>query len=419
MERRSILNYKERTPHLFLSIFLLSFGFMHAAQHHITTENTSIQSIFNRALPGDTVIVHSGVYKQGGLKISKKLTLIGQEGAIIDGKDKGGILLVTADSVTITGMAFNNTTVSYIHDNAAIKVDKANYCTIENNIFTNNFFAIYLASSAYTKVLNNKITAAFKRESASGNGIHLWYCKEITVEGNTVIGQRDGIYFEFVENSKVINNYSEKNLRYGLHFMFSDHCLYTNNKFVNNGAGVAVMYTHWVEMYDNLFLDNWGSAAYGLLLKEITDSKVMRNQFVNNSRGIHSESSNRIEIKNNTFTRNGWALKIMGSCLDNVISQNNFLANTFDVATNSKQNFNTFDNNYWDRYKGYDLNNDGIGDVPHRPVSLFSYLVEQNSPSLLLIRSFFVEVLNIAESIMPALTPKTLVDSRPAIKIIK
>ena len=99
-------------------------------------------------------------------------------------------------------------------------------CTISNNKFINNFFAIYLAKSANCTISNNYIEGEKKRETNSGNGIHLWYCKDISVENNTILNHRDGIYFEFVRNGKITNNFSKENLRYGLHFMFSDSCEY-------------------------------------------------------------------------------------------------------------------------------------------------------------------------------------------------
>ena len=98
--------------------------------------------------------------------------------------------------------------------------------------------------------------------------------------------------------------------------------------------------------------------------------------------------------------------------------KNNFLSNTFDVSTNSRQNFNSFDANYWSKYQGYDLDKNGIGDIPYRPVKLYSIMVEQNKPTLILINSFFIELLNIAESIFPSLTPETLVDNTPMLRRI-
>ena len=75
-----------------------------------------------------------------------------------------------------------------------------------------------------------------------------------------------------LEDSEIRGNVSEGNLRYGLHFMYSDNCIYEENTFRRNGSGVAVMYTKGVQMIGNRFEDNWGPSSYGLLLKEIYDS---------------------------------------------------------------------------------------------------------------------------------------------------
>lgn len=384
----------------------------------IDPNSFSIQESINKAADGDTLVLKAGIYFETNIIINKPVVILGEKNSIIDGTEKGRIITITAKNVTISGLEFRNVPVSYINDYSAIKLDSAQNCTIRNNTFTNNFFAIYLARSSNCIIENNILKAMSIKESAAGNGIHLWYCKNITVQNNSISGHRDGIYFEFVEESLVKNNHSENNLRYGLHFMFSNRCNYFQNVFKNNGSGVAVMYTRNVEMRDNRFEYNWGSASFGLLLKEITDSVIENNIFLKNSRGLYSESSNRIKVTHNTFEQNGWAVKVMGNCMDNTFESNNFLANTFDVASNSRQNFNEFTANYWDKYSGYDLDRNGVGDIPYRPVKLFSYLVEQNEPVLTLTRSFFVELLNMSESILPVLTPKTLTDNSPAMRRI-
>ena len=226
-------------------------------------------------------------------------------------------------------------------------------------------------------------------------------------------GHRDGIYFEFVEDVTIKGNLSEENLRYGQHFMFSDRCRFTDNTYRNNGAGVAVMYTDEVVMSGNRFLDNWGSAAYGLLMKEIRNSEVTENTFRNNSTGLYMESSSRNRIKYNDFENNGWAIEIMANSMDNQIVQNNFIENSFEVSTNSRQNFNIFNENYWSSYSGYDLDRDGVGDVPYRPVRLFSIIIEKQPEVLVLMRSLLIGILDTAERIMPVLTPEELVDKKP------
>jgi len=231
-----------------------------------------------------------------------------------------------------------------------------------------------------------------------------------------VEGHRDGIYFEFVTHSYVYQNHSHNNIRYGLHFMFSNNDTYMENRFIENGAGVAVMYSNHVVMHSNLFQHNWGANAYGLLLKEISDGKIVHNDFDHNTSGIYMESTNRIEVESNDFKNNGWALRISASCNENEVHNNNFNANTFDVATNGTMMLNRFYNNYWDKYDGYDMNKDGLGDVPYHPVSMYSMVIEENPNSLLLLRSFMVSLLDKAEKAIPGLTPENLIDEQPLMR---
>jgi nitrous oxidase accessory protein len=238
----------------------------------------------------------------------------------------------------------------------------------------------------------------------------------MVVEDNDVQGHRDGIYFEFVTHSYISGNLSHDNIRYGLHFMFSNYNAYLENSFLKNGAGVAVMYSHHVLMHSNTFDQNWGANAYGLLLKEISDASIVRNDFRGNTVGILMESTNRIEVFLNTFRQNGWAVRIQANCSDNSINHNNFLANTFDIATNGTLMLNRLFNNYWDKYEGYDLDRNGKGDVAYHPVSLYSMVIEQNPNSVLLLRSFMVLLLDRAEKAIPSLTPEHLIDGEPLMK---
>jgi nitrous oxidase accessory protein len=241
----------------------------------------------------------------------------------------------------------------------------------------------------------------------------------MVVENNDIQGHRDGIYFEFVTHSVIKNNISEQNVRYGLHFMFSNDDTYYNNVFKNNGAGVAVMYSKKVTMVKNHFEENWGPSAYGILLKDISDSRIESNLFYRNTVAIHMEGSSRIDILRNIFRGNGWAVKVQSSCDDNNFHLNDFFSNSFDLATNGTMSLNRFYNNYWDKYEGYDLDRNGIGDVPYHPVSMYSMIIEENPQTLMLFRSFTMQLLDKAEKAIPSLTPEELADYSPLMKAVK
>jgi nitrous oxidase accessory protein len=238
----------------------------------------------------------------------------------------------------------------------------------------------------------------------------------VTVERNIVQKVRDGIYLEFSDNILINENVSTNNLRYGLHFMFSNDDVYTNNTFENNGAGVAVMFSKRIKMINNTFKKNWGTAAFGILLKEINDAEISNNTFEENTVGINIEGSNRIVYDNNDFISNGYAIRVLGACYANTFSRNNFLYNSFDISYNSKINDNVFENNYWSSYAGYDLDKDGIGDVPYRPVKLFSYIVNRTPETIILMRSLFMDIIDFSEKVSPVFTPNNLLDNRPQMK---
>jgi len=402
--------------------FIILFVFLSSvadANILVVGKNKTLKSITEAikiAKPGDTINVLQGIYKEGCIQITKPVTLIGFNYPILDGENKYENLVISGKNILVSGFQIIDSKHSSSNDFAAVSIIDAINITIENNKILNANFGIHIANSLYCIIKNNFIKGNAVSEQSAGNGIHLWKSGHAAILSNTISGHRDGIYFEFVTDSDIKNNTSENNIRYGLHFMFSNNDNYIGNIFRKNGTGVAVMYTKNVRMERNTFEKNWGTASYGILLKDITDSYMLNNRFVENTIGIFMEGGNRIEVKNNLFKENGWALKIQANCADNNINYNNFEGNTFDVATNGTMVLSNFNNNYWDKYEGYDRNKDGIGDVPYHPVSMYSMIVEENPNSIILLRSFMVSLLDKAEKAIPSLTPENLVDNKPMIK---
>jgi nitrous oxidase accessory protein len=373
----------------------------------------TIKSAIESCEAGDTVKVASGFYQEGNIVINKPIILLGEKMPVLDGNRKYEVLTIKANHVTVKGFKVQHSGYGSLEDPGGIKVYQAHHVTITENYLYDNFFGIYLQYCNNVIVRNNRIEAFGKDEHQIGNGIHCWKSDSLQISGNKISGNRDGIYFEFVTHSVIWRNVSFNNIRYGLHFMFSNNDAYFTNCFRNNGAGVAVMFTKNVVMMNNMFKDNWGDAAYGLLLKEISDCYMGGNKFLSNTAAIFMDGTNRMKIERNEFSENGWGMKIQANCMDNVINHNNFFANTFDVSTNGTLTLNQFYENYWDKYEGYDINKDKIGDLPYHPLSLYSVIVEGNPPAMLLYRSFMISLLDKSEKILPSLTPENFVDLKP------
>ena len=373
----------------------------------------SLKTAISQSKAYDTIRIIGGEYHEADVVIDKPLTIIGEDFPKIDAQSGKSGLLIRSDSVKVFGMHVTNIQVSHLDDRAGIRVENSKFFELRNNRLSHTFFGIYLQHASKGIITDNLIQANAKEEMNSGNAIHLWYCNQVEITNNRVVGHRDGIYLEFVKNSSVRDNISTNNIRYGLHFMFSDHNEYLGNVFRNNGAGVAVMFSKFINMRNNLFEENWGATSYGLLLKEIYDAEITNNRFVKNCTGIYVEGCTRINYFRNDFERNGWAIRISGGCVKNQISKNNFIGNSFDLSTNSNSSENSFDGNFWSAYDGYDLDHDGVGDVPYRPVKLFNYIVDQTPEAVVLLRSFFIDLLNFSEKVNPLYTPKGVMDNLP------
>jgi nitrous oxidase accessory protein len=405
---------------LVILIGILITGVADAAAHtiivHPSLKVKNISQALQQAHNGDTILVKQGRYAVANLGIDKSVTLLGEGYPVLDGQMKGDVLIVNVNHVIIKGFHICNTNKGSLRNYAGIRCESVKNIIIENNRFNNTLFPVYLPKTSHSVVRNNVINGSSHENTTameSGSGIYLWYASDILVDGNSVSGQRDGIYFEFSNGCTVSNNRCKNNYRYGLHFMFSDSNTYIKNIFSDNGAGVAVMYSGHIIMLQNRFEYNWGPAAYGLLLKEINDSRISDNIFGHNTTGIYMESCSRNQFSGNNFNMNGWALNILSDCTGNRFDHNNFTGNTFDVSTNGSPEQNSFDANYWDKYAGYDLNKDGIGDIPYYPVSLYSKIVENIPYAITLFRSFVVSLLDKAERAIPSLIPVSVIDHHP------
>ncbi len=386
----------------------------------INCKENNVKTAIEKANPFDTVFIKVGIYPTENIPITKPLTIIGERGATLDGKVKNEIFTIQADSVSIHNLTLQNAGRSNLKDLAAIHIEKGKYFSIKNNFIYDNYFGIIINKGKYGIIENNVIRGyGGEHEFSIGNAIHLWYCKEIAIRNNEVSFHRDGIYFEFVDNTIIEKNNSHHNIRYGLHFMFSNHDEYSYNTFSHNGAGVAVMFSKFIKMYHNQFRYNWGASSYGLLLKEINDSEIQYNTFFENTTGIQAEGVNRMIYKQNTFEKNGFAIKVRGASIKNEILQNNFISNAFDMTFNGRFESNRIDGNYWSEYNGYDLDRNGVGDIPFHPVKLFSFVTGEVPESIVLIRSLFVDILNYSEKVAPVITPKEVADHNPSMTQIQ
>ena len=403
---------------LFFIVFLKLFSISSFAQSSFSVcdQNCNFKDIYSaidKSKDGDSIIVSSSQIITSQILINKSIHLMGKNNPIFDGQGKSKMLLIVAQNVEVSGLILKNSQISFLDDVSAVRIEGTINAYIHDNKLINNAYGIYLAKARNCRIENNEIIGVARGDTASGSGIHIWSGKGHQIINNKLSKNRDGIYFEFVTDSIINGNYSFQNSRYGLHFMFSHHNEYHHNHFTLNSSGVAVMYSKNIIMDGNEFSKSIGGGAYGLLLKDITLSTIINNKFFNNSMGIYMEGTTKTHFQHNLLMNNVRALRILGNSDGNDFVQNIFVQNTFEVASNSSVNSNLFEKNYWSHYNGYDLNGDGLGDAPHRPVSLSSVLIENINSSFIFVHSPLFFLLDIIERALPSFGPENLLDKTP------
>ncbi|HMV80657.1 MAG TPA: nitrous oxide reductase family maturation protein NosD [Leptospiraceae bacterium] len=376
----------------------------------------SVQEGLKKAQAGDTLEVHSGTYAEGTVEIRKPLHLKGIGRPVIDGGRKGHVFDIQSDSVTVEGFKIVKGGVSDIREFAGIHTENIRDCRFINNELEDNAYGFYLAKTEKCTLKGNSSVGNAKDEVSGGNGIHLWYCTDISIIENEVRAHRDGLYLEFSNHLLIEKNFSTESIRYGLHFMFSSENRFYRNRFSRNSTGTAIMYSKKIEVRENSFEKSKDLNSYGILLKDISDSDFSGNVFQENTVGINADSASRNVFAGNQFKNNGWAVNMFGNCDDNRLVQNNFIGNVFDVSTNSRENHNLYERNYWDQYKGFDLNSDGTGDKPFLPVRFFGYWVSLYPFLMVLFQSPVIEFLETAERVFPVMSPADLKDNYPVMR---
>jgi nitrous oxidase accessory protein len=410
---------------LVMGLILLLSGQATSLAREITVGDgepySSITEALNNSKDGDTIVVRSGVYKEN-LVIDKSLRLIGDNRPVIDADYRGDAVRIEADNVLIKGFKIIHGGSNLLKEDSGIKLVNSTRVTIEENEIEDVIIGIYLYASPGNTIRNNTSygRADITTEEANGNGIHLWKSPNNTIEENYIVKHRDGIYVEFAPGNLIRKNHCQGNARYGLHYMYSDNNIFEENIFEKNGTGSALMYSKHIVLKKNTFRNNLGPNGFGMLLKSLSDSLAEDNLIANNTVGVFMDDANRNIFTKNVFSRNGWAIDLFSSSNNNTIYANDFVNNTFQVMTDTDRTTSKFYNdstgNFWSDYagyNGYDLDRDGVGDIPYKPVKLLSYLMKRYPDLTVFLESPGLKALEFAERVLPVLNPVELEDPHP------
>jgi nitrous oxidase accessory protein len=375
-------------------------------------EASPLQALVDRARPGDRIVVPAGVY-EGDLVIDRPLTLVGQGRPLLRGSGHGSVVRIRAAGVTLDGFDIDGRAGGDLgRDSAGVHI-AAPRAVVRNCRITRTLFGIYLLSSDDALVEGNRIEGIAGRPPGEiGSGIHVFNSQRFRLEGNEVVLARDGFYIQSSSFGVVRGNLA-RDLRYGLHYMFSDDNVFEDNTFETGAAGAALMYSRRIAFRRNRFLRNRGFASVGLLLKTCDDVVAEDNLIADNARGIFLEGSYRNQFRGNIVAMSDTALVIYDSGGDNVFEGNSFVGNLTPLTLVGRRTDTRFARNYWSDHGRPDLDGDGIADRPYRLSSVFDHLRGNLTAADLFSQSLAASAIAAAEDVFPVLDPIPVVDPAP------
>ena len=366
---------------------------------------TSVADAVAQAAAGDLIRIEAGLYA-GNLILDKSLTLEGSGRAIIRGLGRGSVITVLAPGCTLRGLVIEHSGGQLIDEDSGILV-KSHGNLIEKNDLRDVLFGIYLYQADDNTVRGNTIGGRSELGLGErGSGIHIWNSKRNLIADNVITQMRDGLYLQYASQSTIRGN-RIFDLRYGLHYMNSDDNTFDENIFHHNVAGAAIMYSRRIRFRRNVFWRNRGFSSYGILFQDCEECWAEENFILDNATGVFMEALRRSVFRRNVIAGNDVALQIFSSAEGNLLVENIFVENLSPLRLVGRRTTTRWSSdgrgNFWSDYEGYDLDGNGIGDVPHKIQNVFEYL-EGNYPRLrLYLFSPAAQALALAEKLFPIL----------------
>jgi nitrous oxidase accessory protein len=371
-----------------------------------------LQRQIDGAQPGDRIVIRGGTH-DGDLIIDKPVVLIGIGRPLLRGSGHGSVVRIRANSVVVEGFDIDGRGTGDLgRDTSGIHV-AARYVALRDCRIRGALFGIYLRESDDAVVEANTIDGIPGRAAGEiGSGIHLWNSQRFRLAGNTISRTRDGFYIQASGHGRVTGNRAT-DLRYGLHYMFSDDNVFEDNVFERGAAGAALMFSNRLTFRRNRFVNNRGFASVGLLLKACEDVTAEDNLIADNARGIFLEGSYRNRFTRNVIAMSDMALVIYDSSGANVFEGNAFIGNLSPLSLSGRRTDTRFTRNYWSDHREPDLDGDGIADRPYRLSNVFDHLRGNLTAADLFSQSAAAAALGAAERAFPVLDPIPVVDEQP------
>ena len=374
----------------------------------------TLQSAIANAQPGTTLRLANGVYP-GPIIIDRSVNIIGGKDSIIDGGGTGRTVTVAAKDVRVQGLTVRNSGDQLSTEDSGIFVTaEADRAQIIGNYLQHNLIGVYLKGPEDAIVRGNTIVGRQDmRVNERGNGVHLWNTPGSVVEDNDVSFGRDGIFVTTSRNNSFRNN-RFSDLRFAIHYMYTNNSEVIGNVSHGSHVGFALMYSTGLQVLNNI---SDGDRDRGIFFNFANRANISGNTVRGGvEKCVFIYNSNFNKVHRNHFEGCRIGVHFTAGSEENAMWENSFIANRTQVKYVGTRHLEWSQDgrgNYWSDHLAFDVNGDGVADRPYRPNNLVDQLIWRYPIAKILINSPVLQILQWAQSQFPALYPGGVIDSAP------
>lgn len=385
-----------------------------AGERVVPAEPGALIEAVAEALPGDVLLLEPGRH-DGPVVLDRPVTLDGAGRAILDGNGKGSVIVVTGEDVTVRGLEIRGSGSSHQDIDSGVRlIPPAIRARIEDNRIVGNLHGVDVHGALDTLVRGNTIVGRTDhRMNDRGNGVYVWKAPGTVIEGNDISLGRDGIFSNASTKGTYRNNLF-RDLRFAVHYMYTNDGEVSGNVSIGNYLGYALMFSSRIVVHDNLSLRD---RAHGFMLN-YANNVDMRGNLVRGGteKCTFIYNAHRNAIVGNRFENCEIGIHFTAGSERNRLSGNAFVGNRNQVKYVGTRHIEWSDGgrgNYWSDHPAFDLDGDGLADSPFRPNDLMDHILWSQPAAKLLLGSPAVQLVRWSQATFPAILPGGVVDSHP------
>ena len=402
---------------LMATVLALLAGSALAAAERRVAPGEPIQPLLDAAPPGEVIRLAPGRHA-GPLRIQRPLALLGDAGAVLAGPGTGSVIDVNAPDVRIEGLEITGSGADLVAMDSAVLLRRtALRAQVRANRLVGNLFGVYVHGAGDSLVEGNTIVGRGDlRLSEAGDGVSIWNAPGTRIVGNTIRGGRDGIFVK-ISRDNLFERNSMSDLRFAIHYMYTQDSRIVGNRSRGNHVGWAIMYSDRLEIRDNV---SDGDRDHGLMLNSTNASQVSGNVVRHGGeKCVFVYSAARNVLRDNWFEGCPIGIHFTAGSEGNTLVGNAFVANRAQVkyvGTRLIDWAHDGRGNYWSDNAAFDLDGDGIADRAYRPNDVMDIILWTLPAAKALTSSPAVQMVRWAQARFPALYPGGVIDSAPLMR---